>query len=55
MIDENSDENIYAFQLGKQNLTYPIEINTTTNIIIESGSTINIIDKTVFENISPKP
>ena len=55
-IDENSDEDIYAFQLGKQNSTYPIEINNTTaNVIIDSGSTINIIDETAFNNIPPKP
>ena len=56
MIDENSDEDIYAFQVGKHNATYQIEINNTkTNVIIDSGSTINIIDKTAYENISPKP
>ena len=53
-VDENSDEDIYAFQLGKQNLTYPIEINNTTTNIIDSRSTINIIDETAFKNISPK-
>ena len=55
-IDEHSDEDIYTFQLGKQTSTYPIEINnTTTDVIIESGSTINIIDETAFKNILPKP
>ena len=54
-VDENSDEDIYAFQLGKQNSTYPIEINNTTTNIIDSRSTINIIDETAFKNISPKP
>ena len=53
-VDENSDEDIYAFQLGKQNSTYPIEINNTTTNIIDSRSTINIIDETAFKNISPK-
>ena len=53
-VDENSDEDIYTFQLGKQNSTYPIEINNTTTNIIDSRSTINIIDETAFKNISPK-
>ena len=55
-INENSDEDIYAFQIGKLNSTYPIEMNNaTTNRIIDSGLTINIVDETAFKNISPKP
>ena len=55
-IDENSDEDIYAFQIGKLNSTYPIEMNNaTTNRTIDSGLTINIVDEAAFKNISPKP
>ena len=54
--EESSDDDIYVFQIGNKSSTHPVIINNTKiDIIIDSGSTINILDEQSFNLIIPQP
>ena len=47
---------MYVFQIGNKSNTHPVLINDTEiNVIIDSGSTINILDENSFDSIMPQP
>ena len=47
---------MYVFQIGNKSNTHPVLINDTEiNVIIDSGSTINILDEDSFHSIMPQP
>ena len=52
----SSDDYVYAFQIGNKSKTHQVLINDTDiNVIIDSGSTISILDENSFDSIIPKP
>ena len=53
---ESSDNDVYVFQIGNKSNTHPVLINDTKiNVIIDSDSTINILDENSFDSIMPQP
>ncbi|XP_057293836.1 uncharacterized protein LOC130622367 [Hydractinia symbiolongicarpus] len=56
-IDSSEDEDdVYFFQIGQKSPTFPVTINgCTVEVIIDSGSTINILDEASFNLITPRP
>ena len=54
--EKSSDDDVYVFQIGNKSDTHPILINNTKiDVIIDSGSTINILDENSFKLIKPQP
>ena len=54
--EESSGDDVYVFQIGNKSSTHPVIINNTKiDIIIDSGSTINILDEQSFNLIIPQP
>ena len=56
--DDEDYETFYVFKIDKQNEgnKHQIQINDNpVNVLIDSGSTINIIDQTTLETLNPKP
>ena len=52
----SSDDDVYVFQIGNKSNTHPVLINDTEiNVIIDCGSTINILDKNSFHSIITQP
>ena len=52
----SSDDYVYAFQIGNKSKTHQVLINDTDiNVIIDSGSTISMLDENSFDSIIPKP
>ena len=52
----SDDDDVYVFQIGNKSNTYPVLINDTEiNVIIDSGSIINILDENSFHSIIPQP
>ena len=52
----SSDDDVYVFQIGNKSNTPPVLINDTEiNVIIDCGSTINILDKNSFHSIITQP
>ena len=48
----SSDDDVYVFQIGNKSNTNPVLINDTNIIvIIDSGSTINILHEKSFDSI----
>ena len=53
---ESSDDKVYVFQIGNKSNTHPVLINDTEiNVIIDSGSTTNILDENSFDSIMSQP
>ena len=53
---ESSDNDVYVFQIGNKSNTHPVLINDTEiNVIIDSDSTINILDENSFDSVMPQP
>ena len=49
-------EDIYVFKIGENQETHTISIhNTDINVLIDSGSVINIMDEPAFNQLEPKP
>ena len=49
---ESSADDVYVFQIGNKPNTNPVPINdTVVNVILGSGSTINILDEKSFNSI----
>ena len=49
---ESSADAVYVFQIGNKPNTHPIPINdTVVNVILDYGSTINILDENSFNSI----
>ena len=52
----SSDDDVYVFQIGNKSNTHPVLINDTEiNVIIDSGSTVNILDENSFHSIITQP
>ena len=54
--NEEDYEDIYVFKTGENNQTHIITINNTDiNILIDSGSSINILYEPAYNQLDPKP
>ena len=53
----SSDDDIYpVYQIGSKSTKHNLQINETdVNIIIDSGSTVNILDESTYNQLNPKP
>jgi len=55
---ESEYQDIFLYKIGEKNLPlHKIVINDTSgiNVLIDSGSSINILDETTYHSLSPKP
>ena len=50
------DDYVYVFQIGNKSNTHQVLINVIEiNVIIDYGSTINILDENIFNSTMPQP